>query len=255
MIGITPLDCRRAVAYNNGVAMREALETLKMIQAHDQQVRELQRAIRSYQEHIARLEEALKAEEERVEQLKGQLGELQQRSRERNAEVDDLDEQLRHYRQQLDHGLLSFKEMEALRHKVTHDQQRIEQLEDEALALMDEMGQEEVRLQVEQAALSQLGVQTGQDIKTVESQIAAAEGQISQEQQERVTQVERVPALLLERYQRLARDYSDPLVPVVAGSCGGCKLKLSETTLSRLREGLDLIACENCSRILISRGV
>jgi predicted nucleic acid-binding Zn-ribbon protein len=35
-------------------------------------------------------------------------------------------------------------------------------------------------------------------------------------------------------------------------SCGGCKLSLSATTLEKVREDMEIVACENCSRILYS---
>jgi predicted nucleic acid-binding Zn-ribbon protein len=233
-------------------AMRDDLETLKAIQNHDQQVRSLQATISSFEAHIHELQQSLAAEVERVEGIKLGLSELQRQSRECNAEVDDLDAQLRKYQHELDTGLISFKEMEALRTKVTHDRERMEHLEDEALALMDRAEAEAKHLKQEEESLAALKTQIAQEIQTVELQIATGRSRIADEQAARATLAQKASSLLLDRYERLAHDYPDPIAAIVNGSCAGCKLKLSETTISRTREGLDIVTCENCARILYS---
>jgi predicted nucleic acid-binding Zn-ribbon protein len=232
--------------------MREDLETLKAIQGHDQRVRSLQANIASFEAHIRESEHQLAAEAQRVDQVRQKLAELQRQSRERNAEVDDLDEQLRKYQRELDTGLISFKEMEALRAKVVHDRQRMERLEDEALALMDQAAAGAAQLQVEEEGLTALKTQIAQEIQEVQSQIASCRSKIVEEQTGRAVLVQSVSALLLDRYERLARDYPNPVAFISDGSCTGCKLKLSEIIIARAREGLDVVACENCSRILSS---
>jgi len=230
--------------------MREDLETLRTIQNHDQQARSLQAMISSCEAQIRELQQALAAEVQRLEQIKQKLAELQRQSRERNAEVDDLDAQLRKYQHELDTGLISFKEMEALRTKVTHDRERMEHLEDEALALMDQAEAETQHLKQEEESLAALKAQTAQEIQAVESQITSCRSRITEEQAARAALVEKISSLLFERYERLARDYPDPITAIVNSSCAGCKLKLSEITISRAREGLDVVTCENCARIL-----
>lgn len=53
------------------------------------------------------------------------------------------------------------------------------------------------------------------------------------------------------RFHKLhAARQGQAVVPVEAGACAGCRVKLRGPLLGELKEGLTLIACESCQRIL-----
>ncbi|MGH8021205.1 MAG: zinc ribbon domain-containing protein [Opitutaceae bacterium] len=56
---------------------------------------------------------------------------------------------------------------------------------------------------------------------------------------------------LLPRYDHLSRHVGLPvIVPLRAGKCGGCHLKVSNGVVTEVRKGVEIVACDNCSRIV-----
>jgi predicted nucleic acid-binding Zn-ribbon protein len=117
----------------------QELERLLELYRHDGAIREQVRKLEGLQRRRASLVEALAREHEELSAKKRAFEELQRRSREKSREVDDLEPQIRADTEKLRTGLLSYKEMEALRTRVEHARARIDQLEDEALALITQV--------------------------------------------------------------------------------------------------------------------
>ncbi len=230
--------------------MKKELEALLALQAQDKRLRTLQDQLQRLFEQRQQLQATLDAEEQILAEERRRLAELQRLSWEKTAEVDDLDVQIRKYEHQLEEGLLSFKEMEALREKVQHSRQRMEQLEEEAIPLLERVEQERAKMAEREAAFAQWKSRMAEEVAEVNQQSEEQRRKIEEEQAKRRELAQHVDAALLERYERLRAEYEDPLVAVRDGRCNGCKLNLSETTIERVREGLDLVTCENCLRIL-----
>jgi hypothetical protein len=60
-----------------------------------------------------------------------------------------------------------------------------------------------------------------------------------------------VQAGLLPRYDRLAKSLGLPVVvPLHEHKCGGCHLKVSSGIEAEARKRTEIVACDNCSRII-----
>ncbi len=187
---------------------------------------------------------------ERMQARKSEHHELRHASTQRAAEVDQLDERIRGYRWKLEHDIIAYKEMENLREQIVLLSQRLDRLAEESLAMLEQAEQD--------------GSKLAQDIQDHEAQLARIDGELAKVAARRAElaaeaqELERqrqgvaghVPGHVLEQYERLRAQVGDPLVTVVAGACGGCRLALSESTIERVREGQEVVACENCSRFL-----
>jgi predicted nucleic acid-binding Zn-ribbon protein len=188
-----------------------------------------------------------------LNQLREELEQLERDSRLKNLEVDDLDMQIREYQKQLDEGIISYKEMEALRTKIVHQRQRISEMEDEALALMDriEAARQHLKKREEdvrgtEETLKTQSAKIDQQIEQIQSEKALGEA-------ERTEIVAKIRPHLSSRYEALHAKCEDPVVAITGGTCAGCNLKVSASTLERARNGAEIIQCENCSRILYTR--
>lgn len=60
------------------------------------------------------------------------------------------------------------------------------------------------------------------------------------------------PALLAQ-YQAIKKNRANPVALVENEQCQGCNMSLPSLTLSRLRDGKEIVECENCGRILYDR--
>jgi len=230
--------------------MRKELEVLRLIQGQDMELTELQEKIEALKRRREGLQATMAKEKDSLAAERQRLAQMCQESRRKNAEVDDLDFEVRNHEKRLNEGLMSFKEMEALREKILHLRGRIEELEDEALELMMAIEKGEQKLKEQEASFARKLAKTEEEIRRVEKEIEGLQLRVAQGKERRAQLANTVSPQLLERYERLREEYEDPVVAIKGGSCSGCKLGLSETTIERARESLEIATCENCSRIL-----
>lgn len=243
------LSPRESAATMDG-AMRKELETLTALQTQDALLRTLQERLERLQTQEQNLLATLAEEEQAFQEERRKLEDLRRLGRERAAEADDLDVQIRKYEKQLKEGLISFKEMEALREMVQHSRQRMEELEDEALELFDRVEAEEAALEKRATTYEKWKRRIEEELAELRREMDGRRAELEAAQGKRRELAQGVEPALLEHYERLLRAYENPLVPVRGGRCAGCNLQLSEITLERVREGREIVACESCMRIL-----
>ena len=233
--------------------MTGEIERLLELQDKDRECEELTAQIAHLKRQRVRLTERREQETARVEEARHAVHELERESRQRNLDVDELDAQIHAYQKQLDEGIISFKEMESLREKIANQRARINQMEDEALLLMDKIVAEQENLAHAEEELSgRLEEPTAQD-QALEQRIAAEEAKLAAAKEERARIAASISPSLLARYENLRRSFTDPVVPIKNGICTGCKLRVSGHTVERARNTDEIVTCENCSRILYIR--
>jgi predicted nucleic acid-binding Zn-ribbon protein len=232
--------------------MHERLALLFQVQTQD-------RTIEEFSARLARLAARQRELEERISQRQAELAEkrraldeLRRESHRRNDEVDSLDYQMRNYEKQLRESILSYREMEALKEKLDWTRRRMEELADGAIGLMNEIEAREEQLAREAEELGAWERGVRQEIARVVEETAARQAELEKARERRAALAAQVERHLLEQYERLLRDYhyDEPIARVEGDSCSGCKMWLSENTRDRVREGRELVVCENCHRIL-----
>ncbi len=233
--------------------MTHELEKLFDLHKHDVALREQSVKIAGLQRRRESLAQAIERERAELLTKKEKFAELQRRSRERSRAVDDLDAQIRADTEKLRTGLLSYKEMEALRLRVEHSRTRIDQLEDEAIALMNQVEAEAPGIRTAEEDFSRWKSKIDQEIAQIDQEIVAHAQELERLQQERAQRAEAVGPHLLRHYEGLRSKYETPIAFVQGGVCSGCHLRVSEITIEHVREGQELVTCENCSRLLFMK--
>ncbi|UCF09804.1 MAG: hypothetical protein JSW65_07030, partial [Candidatus Bipolaricaulota bacterium] len=168
----------------------------------------------------------------------------------RTLEVDQLDEEIRDYQHRLDVDIMSYKEMESLREKILNQRRRMSELEDEALALMDRVEVERGETAAAEAAFVERKAELDQGLQEIEERTEAVRDEIEANAAAREAASGEIPGHLLRRYEELRRAHRDPVAEVRGGSCSGCNLRLSGSTVERVRGGQEIVSCEHCSRLL-----
>lgn len=220
------------------------------LQATDVQLHDLSIQTERLRTQRKQTEGRIADEESAVRRLRERLSELEHESRMKNLEVDELDMNIRQYQERLDKGIISFKEMEDLRAKIESERGRISAMEDDALVLMDTI--EESRRSLENAVVDCTAKveQLRSQIDDITSRIAETRKRADGLAEERAALCEKVPPYLIKQYDALHQRSSESIVPIKNGTCSGCKLKLSGSTIERVRGGMGIVTCEHCSRIL-----
>ncbi len=60
----------------------------------------------------------------------------------------------------------------------------------------------------------------------------------------------KLDANLIERYRAIKQHCTPPMAKLVNGQCSGCFMSLPSATLLKLKDGNELILCDNCGRII-----
>ncbi len=228
--------------------MTHELEVLLELNRHDAAIRDQALKIEGLRRRRASLVEAIAREHAEFSAKKREFEELQRHSREKSREVDDLDAQIRADQEKLRTGLLSYKEMDALRVRVEHSRARMDHLEDEAIALINKVEEQTPLIRKAEEDFLKWKTKIDQEIVQIDQEIAAHTREVERLQQERAQRAAAVDPKLLRHYEELRGRYEDPIAFVRHGVCSGCNLRVSEITVERVRQ--EIVTCENCSRLL-----
>ncbi len=233
--------------------MNNAVAQLLELQRMDNKCDDLNAHIKRLQAQKGQINKKVEQGHAAVETLVKELEELRHKSRMMNLQVDETHMQIRDYQHRLDVGIISFKEMEALRTKIESERRYMSQMEDEALLLMDSIEEMTSRIADENEILSNRESELGAESAKVDKRIAALKEEIADQKKEREELIGSIPTHVVQCYDILRNKVDSPVVAVENGSCSGCKLTVSGTTVERARDGMEIVTCENCSRILYVR--
>ncbi len=230
--------------------MVRELERLLLVQGYDLELRGISDKIAALRQRREALRQAFAREDADFAAQKQEFEALQRRSRERSAEVDDLYAQIRQDEQRLKAGLTSYKEMEALQRRIAQHRQRIDQLSDEALTLITQVEAAEPKIRAAAEMFLKWKKKIDDELAQIDQEIATQQRAQTEIEQQRAASVTQIEAELLGQYEQLHKKHADPIALVQNGICSGCHLRVSEIVVERLREGAEIITCENCSRLL-----
>ncbi len=230
--------------------MAQEIAQLLELQSIDQRLTEASERIKRLERDRSRIKEKVVDAQAAFDTQQATLKQLEHDSLMKNLAVDELDANIRAYQHRLDTGIISFKEMEDLRAKISSERKRISQMEDEALQMMDAIAQGKQALVEAEGALQARHSELDAAISDVDNEIAKEESTIKALDTEREHLTESMSDFMRAQYDSLHRKYADPIVPIDHTTCSGCKLKLSGSTVERARGSLSIVTCEHCSRIL-----
>ncbi|MCS7240237.1 MAG: C4-type zinc ribbon domain-containing protein [Candidatus Bipolaricaulota bacterium] len=174
-------------------------------------------------------------------------------AQERTAEVDATDAKIREYQRRLEHDIVPYKEMEFLREQVQILRAKLDQLSEEALKLMEAVEEDARKLSQDEVSYRERRALLEHELQGLERRRADLKRDQEAQVSQRMEVLARLPAQLRQHYDKLRARFPNPVVYVNGQSCGGCHLRLSETTFLKLQEGREVVTCEHCSRFLVLR--
>ncbi len=230
--------------------MSDPLVILVNLGRIDGQLRSIEGKLRDLARELDALGKRKAVELDAFQRRKDEHEQLRRRAHRTATEVDELDGRVRGYQAKLDTEIISYKEMGSLREQIIILSSQIDALAEESLGLMEEAEQDSQTLDEERRQLEQRLARLEQEERKVQERRHALEDERVAQLEERNEVAAQLPTHLLDHYERLREQLADPLAAVEAQSCGGCHLRLSETTVERVRSEREVVTCENCSRFL-----
>jgi uncharacterized protein len=202
-----------------------------------------------------------------LDRLAREVSALEDRRVQAQVEVDDLDRDIARLekdidqvraradrdRTRLDAGTGPVRELEALQHELATLARRQSELEDAELELME-------RRETAQSAMDGIEAQIGSvrarrdDVQARHTAILAELDLGSQNKVGlRVPLVDSLPAELVALYEKIREATGIGAALLRAGRCEGCRLEVSGSERTRVRnaDDEDVMRCDECGRILV----
>jgi hypothetical protein len=229
----------------------ESLKALLVLQERDQRRTQFEKILAQMPRERAAIDARILQLKASIEAAKKSVTELELKRKEIEATIRGIEEQVARYKNQ---QILVKKndEYQALTHEIELAEAKTGVAEEEEIRLLYELDEARDRAKdVEREANAAIAAENAQldrlaereklilaDLDGARAEVDAARGG--------------VPADLLPRYDGLVRNAGLPVVvPLRENKCGGCHLKVSAGVASEARVGNEIVACDNCSRILI----
>ncbi len=233
--------------------MNEALARLLELSEADASLRTLEGRLADLAREVERLQARLVAEDEAFRKRQEEHRALRLSALAKSGEVDDTDAKIRLYQHKLEHDIIPYKEMEYLREQVGYLRGRLDELTDEALRLMAEADLDEEKLKADTAEHAARRRRLEEELASVEREREGVRAEREALRSRREALAHAVPPHLRASYERVRSAGGSAVVPVVGGACGGCRLRLAETTLEKVKADREVVTCEHCLRFLYWR--
>lgn len=232
------------------MGVHENIDVLKRVQEADREIYGLRQELASMPDALRRLIEELEQEKSRMAQLETQQKEIQLRQRKKEGELSEKEGLIRKYDTQLSQ-VKTNKEYSALQQEITSLKADGSMLEDEILAILDEIDQVQRQVREERERLVRVEQETEKqkaELKNREDAVKASLTGLNQKRSEIISQVTPETRELYEKIVEKKEGLA--LVRVDGEVCAACRITIRPQLLNEIKLGEAIVLCEHCSRIL-----
>ena len=142
-------------------------------------------------------------------------------------------------------------EFRAMGNEIERYEKEIQKIEDQELELMEQAEKLKVEVTAEEKKAAGARDSIGRQMADLEQKGKTLEGQLNELTTERSELAGKVEEDLLERFERLFSSKGDAAVVALEHEvCTGCHMKITTQTAHRVRNGKEIVSCEQCGRIL-----
>ena len=212
---------------------RVAIPELKLIQDLEIELGSIELKIVAAQTEVSDLTQAQAKAETDVEQVQTRIDKDQER---------------------LAAGTGNPKDLENLQHELGTLANRLRELEDVELSVMQQLEDAQSALADLENEKKLVTLKLVDTRKVFEAKLSEVEQSISAEQESRKRITQTLPAELIDLYEKIRIDRGDVGAALLTrGACQGCHLSLDATELNRIKDLADdvIVRCEECRRILV----
>lgn len=237
------------------MSVKRQLEWLVRLQAREQEMQRLEQAMVELEEEREERAEEIRRAEAAVESAEESLEECQKEIRRLDMELKTAEEKVSKYRDQL-LEVKTNKELWALQEEIETAEEEVGDVEEQSLVQMERADELEETIGERQEELRE----TRQRVEAAREDIDRREAEVRARQQEVEAALsglrDELSDDLLERYEAVKRIRDGRgLAEARDGVCHACNFTLRPQLWVELRNLEDILACENCKRLLWVREV
>jgi len=226
------------------------VDALLSLQERDTQVAALTAELQLLPRQIAAVEEDVAARSAKFDALKTRTRQIEADRKKLDLDVQSKKAAIARYKSQQQQTRKN-EEFAALNHEIEHAEKEISVLEDSELELMEAYDKGLAAVAEAQKELLAFQDKAKHKKADLEKRAAAVAADLIAAEEKQAAAAQAVPEDVLGRYRRILKSKKDvAIVPINHGACGGCHMKLTSQTVLTARAAENLVACENCGRLV-----
>ena len=142
-------------------------------------------------------------------------------------------------------------EFRAMGNEIERYEKEIRSIEDQELELMDQAEKAKIELTVEEKKASGVRDSIARQMADLDEKQKTLDGRLNELMAERAELSGKIEEDLLGRFERLFASKGDAaIVGLEHEVCTGCHMKVTTQTAHRVKNGKEIVSCEQCGRIL-----
>jgi len=222
---------------------------LYRLQEVDLEIESGERALKQVTSQLGDSQAVIKTQKQ-LELEQKRLEELSRQQRSAEWEIDDVTTKLAAAEEQLFSGRIKIpKELTNLQHEVDAFKARRNQLEEQALEVIDRVEQSEASVAKINSELEKLTADWERQQKQLTDEMEKLKATLADLKAKRQRMAGEIDPSDFEFYQSLRKGKGIAVARVEQGICRGCRISLPTTDLQQARSG-NLVQCSSCGRIL-----
>jgi predicted nucleic acid-binding Zn-ribbon protein len=226
------------------------LEQLLVLQDRQQKIRQIQTEIKTMPQQRQNLEAQLAASAAALGALKSKAQHLEMDRKTLELDAGTRRESINRLKTQ-QYETRKNDEFRAMGNEIERYEKEIQKIEDQELELMDQAEKVKVEVAAEDKKAAAARESIGRQMADLEEKAKTLESRLSQLNAERAELSGKIEEDLLERFERLFASKGDAAVVGLEHEvCTGCHMKVTTQTAHRVKNGKEIVSCEQCGRIL-----
>jgi predicted nucleic acid-binding Zn-ribbon protein len=226
------------------------LEQLLVLQDRQQKIKQIQTEIKTMPQQRQNLEAQLAASAAALGALKSKAQHLEMDRKTLELDAGTRRESINRLKTQ-QYETRKNDEFRAMGNEIERYEKEIQRIEDQELELMDQAEKVKVEVAAEEKKASGARESIARQMADLDEKAKTLEGRLSQLTAERTELSGKVEEDLLSRFERLFASKGDAAVVALEHEvCTGCHMKVTTQTAHRVKNGKEIVSCEQCGRIL-----
>ena len=230
--------------------MQAELEQLLVLQDRQQKIKQIQTEIKTMPQQRQNLEAQLAASAAALGALKSKAQHLEMDRKTLELDAGTRRESINRLKTQ-QYETRKNDEFRAMGNEIERYEKEIQRIEDQELELMDQAEKVKVEVAAEEKKAAGARDSIARQMADLEEKAKTLDSRLSQLNAERTELSGKVEEDLLSRFERLFASKGDAAVVALEHEvCTGCHMKVTTQTAHRVKNGKEIVSCEQCGRIL-----
>ena len=234
--------------------MQAELEQLLVLQDRQQKIKQIQTEIKNLPLQRQNLEAQLAASAAALGALKHKAQHLEMDRKTLELDAGTRRESINRLKTQ-QYETRKNDEFRAMANEIERYEKEVQSIEDQELELMDQAEKLKVEVTAEEKKAAGARESIARQMTDLDEKGKTLESRLSELTAERTELAGKIDEDVLGRFERLFASKGDAAIVALEHEvCTGCHMKITTQTAHRVRNGKEIVSCEQCGRILYAAG-